>query len=286
MAANLQQYIKLAQSLPPRLTRFFARYPPQAIVGASTSDSSTPGSSEPTQGQDGLTVPSPFRAQKHPVTGRWHDPVFSLRRQADLVKLAREHGVEELLPHSVKSTEYRLQRRMENGLRVKGTGIGQRVKGKESERMMKGRYVWVFLWWSLEIWNFGEITNADMFCFRLEKRRQAMLEMPAMIQEWKEVCLSCYFDGGRLICGIERTWSWVEEMAQISCILETEHYQEVTDLIYQLDLYKNYIAIRSMGMALRQGHQGAHLYHTFSGSNQNPLQTFSSPHSSLSVSGC
>jgi hypothetical protein len=24
-------------------------------------------------------------------------------------------------------------------------------------------------------------------CYRLEKRRQAMLEMPAMIQEWKEV---------------------------------------------------------------------------------------------------
>jgi large subunit ribosomal protein L25 len=74
------------------------------------------------------------------VTGKWHDPVFSLRRQADLVKLARQHGVESLLPMSVKSTEYRLQRRMENGLRVKGTGVGQRVKGKESERTMKGRY--------------------------------------------------------------------------------------------------------------------------------------------------
>lgn len=49
--------------------------------------------------------------------------------------------MEELLPFSVKSTEYRLQRRLENGLRVKGTGVGQRVKGKESERTMKGRYV-------------------------------------------------------------------------------------------------------------------------------------------------
>ena len=83
------------------------------------------------------------------MTEKWHDPVFSLRRQAELVKLARQHGVEDLLPHSVKGTEYRLQRRMENGLRVKGTGVGQRVKGKESERTMKGRYVldisiWVF----------------------------------------------------------------------------------------------------------------------------------------------
>jgi hypothetical protein len=92
-------------------------------------------------GQDGLAVPSPFRAQKHPVTGKWHDPVFSLRRQAELVKLARQHGVEELLPYTVKGTEERLRRRAENGLRVKGTGVGQRVKGKESERTLKGRYV-------------------------------------------------------------------------------------------------------------------------------------------------
>ena len=182
MATNSQQYIKLAQSLPPRLTRFFARYPPQAIVGApqassQPSTSSTPISNASTalpaaqipEGQDGLTVPSPFRSQKHSVTGKWHDPVFSLRRQAELVKLARQHGVEDLLPHSVKSTEYRLQRRMENGLRVKGTGVGQRVKGKESERTMKGRYVLeIFLleyliWpWALDfefgelVWVFGE----------------------------------------------------------------------------------------------------------------------------------
>lgn len=58
------------------------------------------------------------------------------------MKLARQHGVEELLPFSVKSTEYRLQRRLESGLRVKGTGVGQRVKGKEAERTMKGRYVY------------------------------------------------------------------------------------------------------------------------------------------------
>ncbi|KAI9053376.1 hypothetical protein LZ554_002335 [Drepanopeziza brunnea f. sp. 'monogermtubi'] len=169
MATHAKQYIQLAEQLPPRLSRFFARYPPQAIVSSSTSSSPPPAvdPSTPTAatvptaaaGQDGLTVPSPFRAQKHPITGKWHDPVFSLRRQADLLKLARLHGVEELMPFSVKSTEERLRKRMENGLRVKGTGIGQRVKGKESERTLKGR---------------------------LEKRRQAMLEMPQMIQTWKE----------------------------------------------------------------------------------------------------
>ncbi len=39
---------------------------------------------------------------KHAVTGRWHDPKYSLRRQAELVKLAREHGVEELLPFTIQ----------------------------------------------------------------------------------------------------------------------------------------------------------------------------------------
>merc|ERR1712093_341769 len=131
MATSPNRYVKLAQQLPPRLSRFFARYPPQAIVSSSAlskasspctpaADSSASSADHISTGQDGLTVPSPF---------------------------------------SVKSTEERLRRREENGLRVKGTGIGQRVKGRESERTLKGR---------------------------LEKRRQAMLEMPQMIQTWKE----------------------------------------------------------------------------------------------------
>ncbi|KAH6675652.1 hypothetical protein B0J14DRAFT_699055 [Halenospora varia] len=170
-----QQYVELAKALPPRLTRFFARYPPQALLShavttptpsstTTTSDTLPPSSEassadQQTTSSDALAFPNPFRSQKHPITGKWHDPTFSLRRQADLLKLARRYGVEELMPYSVKSTEERLRRRVENGLRVKGTGIGQRVKGKESERTLKGR---------------------------LEKRRQAMLEMPQMIQTWKE----------------------------------------------------------------------------------------------------
>jgi hypothetical protein len=56
-----------------------------------------------------------------------------------------------------------------------------------------------------------------MLRYRLEKRRQAMLEMPQMIQTWKEVsrfhtstswiyCLSSV---------AARTRPWMEEMAQI-----------------------------------------------------------------------
>jgi hypothetical protein len=65
--------------------------------------------------------------------------------------------VEQLLPPTVKSSDERLRRRVENGLRVKGTGIGQKVKGKASERTLKGRYVLIlslFLWGNRE-WEVG-----------------------------------------------------------------------------------------------------------------------------------
>lgn len=155
-----QQYAQLARTLPPQLTRFFARYPPAALLPqlstAPTTSTTTQGdtntvaadlpssstlSSEPQSQQ--LPI-NPFQSQKHPVTGRWHDPVYSLRRQADLVKLARKHGVEELLPFTVKGTEERMRRRLEHGLRVKGTGVGERVKGKSDERTLKAKYVHLF----------------------------------------------------------------------------------------------------------------------------------------------
>ena len=76
------------------------------------------------------------------------------------MKMARENGVEQLLPYTVKGTEERLRRRQEQGLRVKGTGVGQKVKGKIWERTMRTR---------------------------LETRRQAMLGMPKLVQQWKQV---------------------------------------------------------------------------------------------------
>lgn len=74
--------------------------------------------------------------------------------------MARANGVEELLPPTSKGTAARIQKRAEHGLRVKGTGVGQRVKGKEWERTMKGK---------------------------LERRRVAMEGMSKMIQDWKQV---------------------------------------------------------------------------------------------------
>jgi len=143
MSMRADHYVKLAKALPPRLSKFFARYPPPAILPRPAGEPlpTLPPTATPKEKDAILPYPNPFKCHKNPATGKWHDPVFSLRRQADLVKLARNHGVEELLPHTVKGTEERLRRRVENGLRVKGTGVGQKVKGKASERTMKGRYV-------------------------------------------------------------------------------------------------------------------------------------------------
>ncbi|TPX16663.1 uncharacterized protein E0L32_003604 [Thyridium curvatum] len=135
-------FIQLAKALPPRLQQFLARYPPATILPASSAaaeEGATPSNPRVTGYQQDR--PNPFLPMRHPVTGKWHDPVYSLRRQAELVKLAREHGVEELLPPTPKGTEERLRRRVEFGLRVKGTGVGQQVKGHAHERQMVAKYV-------------------------------------------------------------------------------------------------------------------------------------------------
>lgn len=129
-SASSANLVQLAKSLPSPLQRFFARWPPVAIV---------PEGTPPTTYQE--QRPNPFRFYKHPSTGKWQGPVFSQRRQAQLVKLALENGVEELLPETNKGTEYRLAHRVEHGLRVKGTGVGQKVKGHIHERHMIAKYV-------------------------------------------------------------------------------------------------------------------------------------------------
>lgn len=157
-----EAHLNLARTLPIRLQKFFCLNPPRLISGALAA----PGTSAQPQSttQTTLAPPksryvNPFAPHKNTKTGRWHPPLYSLRRQAELVKMAKEHGVDDLLPASPKSTEDRELRRIEHGLRVKGTGAGQKVKGHEWERTLKGK---------------------------LQRRRTAMLEMPALIQQWKQ----------------------------------------------------------------------------------------------------
>ncbi|KAL1989169.1 hypothetical protein VTN96DRAFT_3716 [Rasamsonia emersonii] len=191
----------LVSKLPTRLRNFFAKYPPQiysqlvapkptpppelaaantASDGSSSTTALQPLPSPYTPDRDAKgskrqdptawspskallysnpDYPNPFLPRKNYRTGKWIGPRYGLRQQADLVKLAKKYGVEELLPPGKKSTIYKETRRMERGLQIKGTGIGQKVKGHQWERTMESR---------------------------LEERRRAMLEMPALIREWKQ----------------------------------------------------------------------------------------------------
>lgn len=73
--------------------------------------------------------------------------------------MARRHNVLSLLPaESVKNPIAKFQHRLEEGLRVKGTGAGQKVKGHIWERRMN---------------------------VKIEMRSRAMERMPELIKEWK-----------------------------------------------------------------------------------------------------
>ena len=151
-ASQSSKYIQLALALPQRLRTFLARYPPPRIF---------PDGQEPKKTAYQEECPNPFLPYKHPVTGKWHNPKYSLRRQAELVKMAREHGVEELLPYTPKGTEARLRKRIELGLRVKGTGVGQRVKGHKHERQLMAKYVCNSHWGKAIGYVLGPTAGAD-----------------------------------------------------------------------------------------------------------------------------
>jgi large subunit ribosomal protein L25 len=101
---------------------------------------------------------NPFLPFRHPSTGRWSGARISLRTQASLVKLAKAANVEHLLPPGRKSSAFKESRILERGLRVRGTGEGQKVKGHKWERQMP-----------------------EM----LAKRREALENMPALVREWE-----------------------------------------------------------------------------------------------------
>jgi len=212
-AALREQHMSIARKLHPRLRNFFAKYPPPALLQPSTplASSETTSSIPNGEASESTSAPAvapeptfrnPFAPHKNFTTGKWQGPTYGLRRQAELCNLARQQGVEELLPYSIKKTGEREKRRLENGLRVKGTGVGQTVKGHKWERTLPGR---------------------------LEKRKEAMLKMPEMIHQWKQVSWTTIprFFGAwsieLLTSHTERSRSWMEEVAEINvdvCLLD------------------------------------------------------------------
>ncbi|KKY25160.1 putative 60s ribosomal protein l25 [Phaeomoniella chlamydospora] len=132
--------------------------PPQETSTTATISSPTVPPPPPLTTTEASEPYNPFLPWKNPVTGRWRGPAYSLRRQAELVKIARTYGVEELLPPSRKASAFK-EAKAELGLRVRGTGEGQRVKGHKWERM-KG--------------------------VQLAERKKAMEGMPELIRLWKQ----------------------------------------------------------------------------------------------------
>lgn len=163
------------RELPPRLTRFFTKFPPKVTVQSAIPQPNAPplgtlegakvGASKRALQQRLAHHPisdpnhNPFLPWKNPITGRWRGAMYGLRKQAELCKIARQYGVENLLPWSRKNSNVR-EARKHLGLRVRGTGVGQQVKGHTWERGMISK---------------------------MEERRKAMESMPEMIKQWKLV---------------------------------------------------------------------------------------------------
>lgn len=73
--------------LPQKLHNFFIKYPPRPYAEYSSKPSIL-----------GASDVNPFLPTKNPESGRWRGAQYSLRRSADLFKLAKKFGLQDLLP--------------------------------------------------------------------------------------------------------------------------------------------------------------------------------------------
>lgn len=158
-AASIKRAAAGAQAIP-------SASPPSIVAGSEEATNgpipTTDANGRIVDGQTRATrfPPNPFLPFRNPTTGRWAGARISLRTQADLVKLAKKTGVEALLPPGRKATAFKEAQILQRGLRVKGTGEGQKVKGHKWERTMEAT---------------------------LQKRKEALEKMPALIREWKQL---------------------------------------------------------------------------------------------------
>jgi large subunit ribosomal protein L25 len=110
--------------LPPTLQRFFERYPPIPFKQYATAPTLTT-----------VEDANPFLPNKHPITQKYHDPKYSLRRQSDLWKLAYRFGVQDCLPQLQGDKKF-YEERYDANPYLKGT---LRPKGRKYERNMSER---------------------------------------------------------------------------------------------------------------------------------------------------
>lgn len=102
---------------------------------------------------------NPFMPWKNPRTGLWHGAHYSLRRQAELFKLAKQYNVLPLMPLSPKHPDVKAQKLQRRHGPMRRNAAGElTVKGHKWERELEKK---------------------------TEKRAQAMIGMPALIKQWR-----------------------------------------------------------------------------------------------------
>lgn len=85
--------------LPVKLQNFFTKFPPSPIKTYSEKPTLT-----------NAPDANPFLANRHPITGRTHEPLYSLRRQSDLYKLAHKFGISDLMPKLANGKKFYLEK--------------------------------------------------------------------------------------------------------------------------------------------------------------------------------
>jgi large subunit ribosomal protein L25 len=149
-AMEIQKAHRLVALLPPKLVNFFIRYPPRnpslrtlyskedkSLEIAKRIHDFQPVPPElhnpvisPAKTPAGEIIPTvflpfqnPFKPSRDPRSGRFHPARYSLRRQADIIKLGIRFGIAELLPPCPKMNRllHGKRRPMAGTLRPKGT---------------------------------------------------------------------------------------------------------------------------------------------------------------------
>lgn len=75
------------RKLPQKLQTFFTRYPPAPIKTYAAKPTFTDASDA-----------NPFLPNIHPITKTVHSPIYSLRKQSELYKMAYKFGIADLMP--------------------------------------------------------------------------------------------------------------------------------------------------------------------------------------------
>lgn len=109
---------KAVKGLPRHIIRFGPLPPPTEPVSAGT-----------------LRLPNPFVPRLNPKTGKWRPAAVSLRRQADIVKLAKASNTLHLLPPGPKTprpTEQTLRAAAETNAKFEGHPTGKVTEGDKN----------------------------------------------------------------------------------------------------------------------------------------------------------